>query len=274
MIAPELIGLFQDIEPSVLHDVKLSHTKMTSIANNVICAVETDRMTNILRKQSFAIYPDETSDRTLEKWLSLFVRYVHPLNNEIRVELLQLVNVDSSDYSADKIFSAFGGALCEKQIPLSNISGMSSDHAQVMLGTKCSFQTKLREKSPGVVIIGCVCHSAATSAKYSCAKIPDVDCIIKGIPNFLNASPKRTAIYRSIVEELGENFQKIPSHAETRWLVRLSCIIVILANWDNIVCFLMVLVSEKVEKAADLLNKMQNPLTKAYQVYKPKSAVF
>ena len=154
-----------------------------------------------------------------------------------------------------------------KKNPLSNISGMSSYHPQVMLRTKCSFQTKLREKSSGVVIIGCVCHSAATSAKYSCAKIPDVDSIIKGVPNFLNASPKRTAIYRNILEELGDTFQKIPSHAETRWLVRLSCIIVILNNWDNIVCFLMVLVSEKVEKAADLLNKMQHPLTKAYFLF-------
>ena len=144
---------------------------MIAIANNVVCAAETNRMINILRKQSFSVYPDETSDISHEKWLSLVVRYIHPLNNEIRVELLQLINVDSSDCSADQIFTAFEGALCEKQIPISNICGMTSDHAQVMIGTKCSFQTKLKEKNPRVLIIGCVCHSAATSAKYSCEKI-------------------------------------------------------------------------------------------------------
>ena len=66
---------------------------MTAIANNVVCAAETERMINILRKQSFSVYPDETSDISHEKWLSLVVRYIHPLNNEIRVELLQLINV-------------------------------------------------------------------------------------------------------------------------------------------------------------------------------------
>ena len=94
-IAPELIGLFQDLEPSVINDVKLSPSKMTAFANNVFCAAETDRMINISRKHSFSVYPDETSDIGHEKCLSLVVRYIHPLNNEIRVELLQLINVDS-----------------------------------------------------------------------------------------------------------------------------------------------------------------------------------
>ena len=101
---------------------------------------------------------------------------------------------------------------------------MSSDHAQVMLDTKSSFLIKLKEKSSGVLAIGYACHSAATSAKLSCEKIPDVDCVIKGLLSFLNASPKRTAIYRNIVEELGDVFHKIPSHAETRWLIRSRCI--------------------------------------------------
>ena len=61
---------------------------MTTIANNVICAAETDRMINILRKQLFSVYPGETSDISHKKWLSLVIRYIHPLNNEIRVELL------------------------------------------------------------------------------------------------------------------------------------------------------------------------------------------
>ena len=59
-------------------------------------------------------------------------------------------------------------------------------------------------------------------------------------------------------------FHKISSHAKTRWLVRFRCINVILNDWDNIVRILLVLIAEKVEKAADLVNKMQNSLTKAY----------
>ena len=186
-IAPELIGIFQDMEPAVLRDIKLSSTKMRSVATNVVSKAETDRITKILRVQSFSVYEDETSDRTQEKWLSLMVRYVEPSSFKIRVELLQLINFDASDCSADKVFKAFEGALCEKQIPLSNVAGMSCDHAQVMIGNKSSFKTKLKEKNPNVVVIPCVSHSAATAAKYSCAKIPVVENIIKSIPSFLNA---------------------------------------------------------------------------------------
>ena len=157
--------------------------------------------------------------------------------------------------------------MCEKQIPLQNVAGMSCDHAQVMIGNKSSFKTKLKERNPNVVVIPCVCHSVATAAKYSRAKIPDVENIIKSIPSFLTASSKRTAVCRNIVEELEVVLRKIPSHAETRWLVRHQCIVLILNNWDNILRFLMVLESEKIEKARDLLNFMQNPLTIAYSFF-------
>ena len=126
---------------------------MTCIANNAVCAAETDRMTNILRRQSFSVYPDETSDRSHEKWLSLVVRYVNPLYNEIRVELLQLINVDSSDCSSEKIFTAFEGALSEKKIPISNVCAMSSNHAQVMLGKKRLFPNEIKGKKSR-----CACH--------------------------------------------------------------------------------------------------------------------
>ena len=106
-IAPELIELFQDMELAVLRDVKLSLTKMRSVANNVVSKAETDCINKIWRVQSFSVYKDETSDRTQEKLLSLMVRYVEPSSFKIRVELLQLINLDIPDCSADKVFKAF-----------------------------------------------------------------------------------------------------------------------------------------------------------------------
>ena len=42
--------------------------------------------------------------------------------------------------------------------------------------------------------------------------------------------------------------------------VCIQCIVFILKNWNVIIKFLMVLESEKLEKAQDLLKKMQDPL--------------
>ena len=91
-----------------------------------------------------------------------------------------------------------------------------------MVGSRSSFKTKLQEKSPRLIIFQCVSHSSAIVATYACAKISDVEDIVKDLPSFLNASSKRTAIFRSIVFELGYAFQKIPRHSETRWACLLS----------------------------------------------------
>ena len=247
------------MDPLVLKSVKLASSKISNILNNVVCAAETNRITEVLREESFSVYEDETNDRTQEQWKSLVVRYIEPVSLQFRVELLQLVNLDASDCSATKIFGACETALEQKKIPLSNI-GLACDNASVMTGTKSSFTTKLLENTPHLITMPCVSHSSAIAAKNSCSTFPDVDYVIELLPSFLNASPKRTAIYRNIFSELRYVFQKISSHCETRWHVCHQCIVVILKNWNVIFKFLMVLESEKVEKAEDLLKKMQDPL--------------
>ena len=91
-ISSELIGLFQDMDHLILKSVKLASSKIASISNNVVCAAETNRITEILQKESSSVYEDETNDKTQEKWLSLVVRYIEPVSLQLRVELLQLVN--------------------------------------------------------------------------------------------------------------------------------------------------------------------------------------
>ena len=53
------------------------------------------------------------------------VRYVEPTTLSVRTELLQLINLDTSDCSTPKISDAFEKALSEKKIPVSNICGLA-----------------------------------------------------------------------------------------------------------------------------------------------------
>ena len=99
------------MDPLVLKWVKLVSSNISSISNNVVCAAETNWITEILQKESFAVYEDETNDITQEKWLSLVVRYIEPVSLQLGKEVHQLVNLDGSDCSATKIFGAFATAL-------------------------------------------------------------------------------------------------------------------------------------------------------------------
>ena len=94
------------MDPLVLKSVKLPSSRISSV-----CAAKTNRITEIFQKESFSVYEDETNDRTQERWLLLVVRYIEPVSLQLRVELLQLVNLDASDCSITKIFGAFETAL-------------------------------------------------------------------------------------------------------------------------------------------------------------------
>ena len=49
------------MDPLVLKSVKLASSKISSISNNVVCAAETNRITEILQKESYSVYEDETN---------------------------------------------------------------------------------------------------------------------------------------------------------------------------------------------------------------------
>ena len=76
---------------------------------------EIDRITNILREVYFPVYVDETSDRTNETWLALLARYVDPETSQVNSVLLQMINVEASDCSAQKLFEFFRNALWRKK---------------------------------------------------------------------------------------------------------------------------------------------------------------
>jgi len=266
-ISTDLLSLMKDIgkEPGVLQAMSLGRTKLTQIVNKVVCRQETDRISKVLRENKFAVYEDETSDITNDKWLSLTILYVEPKTLQVRCELLQMIHLDATDCSANNIFESFKNELLKKKISLRLIVGLACDNASVMIGKNSSFKTKLTEKNPNLITLPCVCHSAALAAKDACEIIPkDCERFIKGISTFISGSPKKTAIFRDFQMCFEKSSLNILKYAETRWLTRHKCIERILEMWDTLGKFLMEQASENVRFADELLGIFQKPSTKAY----------
>ncbi|XP_076284710.1 zinc finger protein 862-like [Lasioglossum baleicum] len=261
-VAPKFLALMQDIakNPAVLQGMKVGRTKCGNIISNVLCVRETERIVDNVRHTKFSVYEDETSDSTNDKWLSLMVRYIEPCRLSIRTELLQLIHLDASDCSAEKIFKSFENDLLQKQIPLRNIAALSCDNASVMMGSHSSFQSKLLEKNPNVVVMPCVCHSAALAATAACVTIPkECDDLLRGVASFVNGSPKRAAIFRQYREIYDKSPVQVLKLSETRWLARHQCVKRILMIWEDLQgYFLEYAVSEKLataEKFSSLLSR-------------------
>jgi len=62
--------------------------------------------------------------------------------------------------------------LSTKQIPLTNLFGGVSDDSNVMVEKINSFFAHLKNDLPNLVLMQCICHSAALIASKATAKLP------------------------------------------------------------------------------------------------------
>jgi len=75
---------------------------------------------------------------------------VSSLNKKVLIQLLELIALDATNCSANKLFE-FKNLLQEKKIPIKNIVGMASDNASVMIGCNNSFMQRLKLEEPRLV---------------------------------------------------------------------------------------------------------------------------
>ncbi|XP_018359735.1 PREDICTED: uncharacterized protein LOC108758979, partial [Trachymyrmex cornetzi] len=210
-----------------------------------------------------------TSDICNEKWMTFQVRYPDPGTLEIRTQLVELINIDAKDSSADKLFNSFKNKMYKFKVPFSNIIALSCDNASVMTGKHVSFQKKLEKVCPHLLTFPCPCHSAALAAHAASDKIPEVcDRFTKIIVTYINSSLKRLAVFREFCECFEGKTLKLLKLSDTRWLPHHACVERLLKYWDTIKNFLQeAVVSEKTKSAENLLSIMNNVETKAYFLF-------
>lgn len=110
--AEKILRLFREAGertdfPKLLKSVTIGSTKCANITTNVLGPVETERVVDNIQNTKFSISVDETSDRTNNKWMTFFVRYVDSETLDVRAQLVKLIEIDARDYSAEKLFNVF-----------------------------------------------------------------------------------------------------------------------------------------------------------------------
>lgn len=165
-VADHLIQVMKKsfIDSDIAKNVTLNRTKCTNIIKNILSTVETDETISNLKVCKFSILVDESTDITDTKFMCTLARYVSPINGLIRTELLELISLDARNCSAVHIYDAFKNCLISKNLPLSNIVGLASDGANVMVGRTNSFYSHLKNDVPSVILMQCICHSSALIA--------------------------------------------------------------------------------------------------------------
>jgi len=180
----------------VVNDLTLSKIKCAKIVQNIISKCETEKTVQNLRKQKFSFLLDESTDTANNKIFCILIKYVSPVIKKCVIELIELLQLDSTDCSAEKLYSAFEKCYKDKEIPLNNIIGIACDK-RVTIGKHDSFIREI----PTLIILKCICHSFALIASKVCSELLDsCENLLYTITTYISDSAKRSAILREFQE--------------------------------------------------------------------------
>ncbi|XP_011159374.1 uncharacterized protein LOC105195594 [Solenopsis invicta] len=270
-IAEEILSFFQEIgkDSNVLKNMSMGRTKCTNIMTNVLCPIETERVVDKTQNTKFTIIINETPEISNCKWLTFIVRYVDPETLDVRSQLIKLIDIDPKDCSPDKFFEAFQCEMSKLQIPFANVIALSCENTSIMTEEHLSFKTKLKEICPNLLTFPCPCHSVALAAHAACAKMPEFcEEFIISIADYINSSPKRSAVCREFSKCSQETNRKMLKLSETHWISHYLSVEKLLESWDTIQHFLSgTVTSEKTNCEEYLLSMMNNVEMKAYFLF-------
>lgn len=114
-------------------------------------------------------------------------------HNTVITQLLELIKLDATDCSAEKVYSVFE-CLKSKNISLTNIVGMICNNASVMTGVRNSFVTRLKKEVSTLIMLKCTCHFSALVANKATSKFPDsCENLLHAVSTYFSNSSKRSA---------------------------------------------------------------------------------
>ena len=177
-------------------------------------------LVKISRKTYFSIIPDETTDVSTEKQLGICVVYCEQLDkNDLKIvtRFFNMVSVLNS--TANGLYHAIKTAFNEKEIPMENIIGYSSDTTNVMFGEQHSVASLLKRQIPYVLAVKCSCHLIHLCSLYACQKLStSLEDLCRNAYSHFSRSSLRQKEYKLFQHFIEAEPHKFLGLAQTKWL--------------------------------------------------------
>ena len=171
----------------------------------------------------YSIALDESTDAVDIAQLSVYIRGVTE-DLEFFQELLDIVPLHDTTKGED-IFAQIATLFIDFELDWAKLVSVSTDGAKAMLGMKDGFQGRLRRKLaelglPMVPFIHCIIHRenlCAKSLKISTKHVMDV--VVK-VVNVIRARGLNHRQFKSILEDLGSEYDDLLYYCEVRFFSR------------------------------------------------------
>ena len=159
-------------DSAIAKSFKCSRTKATAILK--VIALDILQQIRDVRQESkfFSLQLDESTDISVTQQMAILLRFFDNKSERVRSDFFALESVERA--TAEVLFQAVDKHF---QLPLtlsySNLVGLGTDGANVMLGRRNSIFSRLQTEQPSLVAIHCNCHIAALIVNASCKVLPD-----------------------------------------------------------------------------------------------------
>ncbi|CAI7819170.1 unnamed protein product [Closterium sp. NIES-54] len=203
--------------------------------------LQTTLLEHVLTSPFIGISLDKSTDRCNGKHMILYVTFIR--DSKVATEFMTLITVDNGD--AATLVGLLASHLQAVGIDLRRISSISTDGANVMMGSKSCLVTRLRLRIPHLVSSHCIAHREALAAKHAAENIPAfnvVDKVIRTVAEHLGRSGPWHQRFMDLQDVFTSTSLELQGIHAVRWLSRgnavlrfiavLPGLIVMLKEWD------------------------------------------
>ena len=211
----------------------------------IIADLIRERITNDVRTSGwYGIILDETSDISRTEQVSLCLSFA--LNGTKKEAFIGFYSTKSTE--GEVLYELVKSAITELNLDLKKIVGKAFDGAANMNGVHKGLSTRMEECSPLGIYVHCYGHVLNLALQDTMTQIEPLRNAlgtIQALYNFLEASPKRHALF-SDIEVQGEDLKlTLKSLSTTRWSCRWEAAKAVHGQMERIVKALLTLSSDK-----------------------------
>lgn len=201
-----------------IEDMPLSartvHDRTIMMANQV---AET-QMKDISAASYFSLALDESTDVSNLSQFSVIARYA--VGDILREESLAVLPMKGSTRGAD-LFKSFMEFAKENNLPMDKLISVCTDGAPCMVGSNKGFVALLREhENRPILSFHCILHQEALCARTCGEELGEVMSLVIKVINFIVARALNDRQFKTLLDEVGNNYPGLLMHSNVRWLSR------------------------------------------------------
>lgn len=138
----------------------------------------------------------------------------------LREESLAVLPIKGSTRGED-LFKSFMEFAQEKNLPMDKLLSVCTDGAPCMVGKNKGFLALLREhENRPILSFHCILHQEALCAQMCDGQLGEVMSLVIRVINFIVARALNDRQFKTLLDEVGNNYHGLLLHSNVRWLSR------------------------------------------------------